>query len=528
MSLCPRPAPASASASARDDRGAAMVTALMLVMVVGTLSILVLGTLVSQVLPVSLTQKTTRTIFAAEAGTQVALGALRTTPPKTVNGLAYGNPARLPCTLSGSVGGSASTLMYSVSVEYFTADPSGLTKDERATSPTRLPCVAGGGVSTAPAFAVISSKGLAAGVPGLATTAGDRTLETQYAFQLTNENVPGGVFRTSDLLLCLTADHVEPGSPVRYGNQCNGRTEVNAWIHAEGSGLVLASTAAFNEPLCLQGPEVDGGEVRLANCAEAARQKFSYRNYFRYEQQADGETGGGCLWAGVRDPSVLAGRTVHVSVDACAREKDGSSKATRPYWSWNPEPAVGAGSASSPDSLQFINYAEFGRCLEVKNEYLDADKMGIGPCKQRFSEDGDIWLRWNQMWTTTRVASDTAAIRLEVSKPYLWSWERAPQHRCLTTPQIGASVYPTLDACTSEQRQHWTYVTKTSDYATSYLLVDTYGRCLGGGEAERTDESTLTGAEVAPCDGSLRQKWNAPPNITPSGQSNTHESTNPN
>ena len=44
-------------------------------------------------------------------------------------------------------------------------------------------------------------------------------------------------------------------------------------------------------------------------------------------------------------------------------------------------------------------------------------------------------------------------------------------------------------------------------YATSYTIVDTYGRCLSNGPFSGSYSSVITNT----CDGSDGQKWNAPP-----------------
>lgn len=379
-----------------------MITALMLIMVVATLSILVLGTLVSQVRPASLVQKTTRTIFAAETGTQVALGELRTTlaAPDT-NSDIYGDPTRLPCSLSGAVDGDSSQLRYAVTVQYFTVDPSRLTTEERSQQKQQCGVNAGRGVAVVPAYAVITSQGLAAGVPGLATTSGDRTLETQYAFRRTNKNVPGGLFRTSDLAYCLTANSATAESEVTYRAAC-ARSDLNSWVHTETSTIALASTVRAGAPLCLQGPAASDTVhlVKLAPCAVVGRQLFSYKGYFQYRGQTDdnGGVGAGCLWAGVKE-SALKGAKLHSSSGGCV---GGSNESlARRWWSWNPEPAVGAGSASLATSKQFINYQEFGRCFEVTQENLSADRMGIGPCKQELPGNSN---RWNQVWAHSEPA----------------------------------------------------------------------------------------------------------------------------
>ena len=508
------------------DRGAAMLTALMLVLVVGTLSLLVLGTLVSQVRPIAFAQKAGRTVFAAEAGQQVALGELRTSVAGSGSLSGYGDPAQLPCSLEGAVGAPEDQLTYVVTVQYFAEDPSG--KNAAWREVAALDCLTTSrGVGSVPAFAIISSQGRAAGVPGLATTTGNRWLETQYAFQRTNENIPGGLFRTSDLAFCLEAESAEEDSEVFYRSDC-APTDLNLWVHDDNSYIVLASSITEGGPsLCLQGPAAGADPadslVRLAPCDVVGRQLFSYKGYFQYQGQNDDNTGlgTGCLWAGVKH-SALEGQALHSSSAGCVG--GGNESAARTWWSWNPEPAVGAGSASLASSKQFISYEEFGRCLEVTQENLWAANMGIGPCKQSVPGNGN---RWNQVWEhdePTAGASSVPTI-LKVARGTA-AWEI----KCLTTPAETAPqpAFPKLEDCDPAlATQTFLRTTQTSDYATSYQILDTYGRCLGGGPTYTPDDSVLTSVVVEPCTGALDQKWNAPPNTTPPGQSNTSEGVQP-
>lgn len=104
------------------------------------------------------------------------------------------------------------------------------------------------------------------------------------------------------------------------------------------------------------------------------------------------------------------------------------------------------------------------------------------------------------------------------------------QTRCLQTPAANAAspVYPRLQTCVAGQaNQIFVRTTQTSDYVTSYLIVDVHGRCLGRGPEYTPDNSPLTSVVVEACSGALSQKWNAPPNVTASGQTNTGEVRTP-
>jgi hypothetical protein len=69
--------------------------------------------------------------------------------------------------------------------------------------------------------------------------------------------------------------------------------------------------------------------------------------------------------------------------------------------------------------------------------------------------------------------------------------------------------------CSGSAQQNWTRVYNSGTYASSYLFVDTSGRCLA---VDPTDlySGLYSKVTVATCNGSDAQKWNAPPTYTDS------------
>ncbi|MCY7287228.1 MAG: hypothetical protein LH624_03000, partial [Cryobacterium sp.] len=82
--------------------------------------------------------------------------------------------------------------------------------------------------------------------------------------------------------------------------------------------------------------------------------------------------------------------------------------------------------------------------------------------------------------------------------------------RCLQVPDLGAGngdlVFRT---CDSSAKQKWTRTKDTGDYASSYLMIDTFGRCMFADPSDPFN-TYYSKIRVTACDGSLRQKWNAP------------------
>src|SRR5205085_10637476 len=115
--------------------------ALRTILLVLSISIAVAGVTLSQVKPTQLNRKTVSTQNAAEAGFDVALNRIRnaasgTTTDSAGNTVPAGSRAALPCgPITGSVtGGAASDTSYSVTLGYYTNDPSTMTASQLVTN----------------------------------------------------------------------------------------------------------------------------------------------------------------------------------------------------------------------------------------------------------------------------------------------------------------------------------------------------------------------------------------------------------
>jgi len=94
-----------------------------------------------------------------------------------------------------------------------------------------------------------------------------------------------------------------------------------------------------------------------------------------------------------------------------------------------------------------------------------------------------------------------------------------PSNRfCLVTPlDTVTSVYVKFAACDNSVVQDWDRVQDSGNYDTSYLFIDKYGRCLTANpNPADLYANAFSKMTVASCNGTLAQKWNAPPGTTTS------------
>ena len=83
-----------------------------------------------------------------------------------------------------------------------------------------------------------------------------------------------------------------------------------------------------------------------------------------------------------------------------------------------------------------------------------------------------------------------------------------------------------LTVCdTANPRHTWSVNRATGVYATAYTVVDGYGRCMSLGAPGATSGALAEWSTIVAetCDGSTRQKWNAPAWIGLSNIANTRE-----
>ncbi|HVA60083.1 MAG TPA: hypothetical protein VNG13_06050 [Mycobacteriales bacterium] len=555
----------------RDDTGSIMLVFFVLLVAVA-LSTIVLAVVLNQALATRLDGKRVHTLHAAEAGLDVALGQIRA----ATTGGGSGVLSELPCgPLSGAVD-AAGSASYQVTVTYYGEDPSGQSPSWLASN--QIPCSPGAGPAAVAGYARIVSAGSSAAASGFSPATGNRTLQTVYVFQTTNANIPGGeiaIYNDGNpgyQPLCFDAGSADPAPGALLQVQpCSTSSPPAAsqvFAYQSDLSIVLSSTESLTQPMCLDGPysggsHTSGEDVVFQPCTGVEvggtvtpEQQFAYNDVGGYQTATDysnrsnANVDNFCLMLQSYDtPSsnvVLATGSrsnPRQSFDACGGPFNGST-------TWNPATSVGAGDAdTSPGTLsstpqQIVNYAQFGRCIDLTNATVTDNgppsqtTWGNGgffilyPCKQNPNPAN---VRWNQKLAASPSGYTNELVMTDGSgQPY-----------CLISPltSTGAEAtiatmqppYPnstTTGACapgpvsaTSNQQYDWTYTGNTGDYRTSYQLQDANGNCLDIGPQQTPPGSTAPWSTlvVDPCTSSLNEKWQAPPNLIPSQLVNTQE-----
>lgn len=462
------------------------------------LSLVVLSAILSQAVPAYTAQKNTRTVYAAQAGLQSVLAIIRSAEaPVDSAGHIFGAPGKLPCSLAGQVAADGTGATYAVTVEYFTVDPTNLTVAQRASND--LVCSATNGVSSAtvPKYAYVVSKGQDVAIPGNANAAaGNRTLSAIYAFKITNVNVAGGLIFTGSTY-CLEAVTATDGSMVEFTTKAScTKTPLQLWSYTVDYQLKLASSGTPG--LCITGPAAAGGgtqDALLKPCkaptdSERWNQLWSWTGNYTWQGQNSSNT----------DQSNYHLSPGTISSTSFLKVREGRSG------TFTPSLEIGAGAASYA-THQLVNYREFGRCADVTNGAIGYSYMISYPCKQDPTGTGAN-LDWNHKWYYTEpvLPATTSAVQT------IHVFDGSGNKKCLTAPASG-SVELTFANCISSVRQEWTRTKDTGNYAGSYLIIN-QGKCLFADSSAVHTDGTSSRLRVTTCNGSLAQKWNAPPTAT--------------
>jgi len=120
-------------------------------------------------------------------------------------------------------------------------------------------------------------------------------------------------------------------------------------------------------------------------------------------------------------------------------------------------------------------------------------------------------LAWNHKWyynepTNTQGSLGPQQITVNNGTTY-----------CLTS-QNSDKGFVTFKSCSgSDLGQKWTRYAQMDTYDQSWVFKDGYGRCLDLGpwyHLGLSDQESWSTLVTNPCDSSLGQKWNAPPNLS--------------
>ena len=498
-----------------DDRGS--MPMLLMVMIVG----MVLGALL---VPMIITQdRTTRfdttrvqALGAAQAGLDSAVGQIRA----AVDDEGIGNSAALPCgPISGAVNGVGAAA-YTVSIEYFTADPT-----TNPATPT-MTCSAGHGTydgSTGvltPSYARLTSTGTDGPAVNGATTG--RTLVSTYVFKTSNTNISGGVIRifpsdSSTTEFCMDAGSATPAvSTIVTLDVCsNTMPPIAQQVFAYRTDLTLqllsSITATVPNGLCLDTakPATAGNTIVLNACTALGSptysQQWSFNDNGAFQAALSTTRTSGTL-ASVCMNVASQVVTQQVNLATCA---GGTSN---PAQAFIPAPSVGAGAAAAP---QLVNYQQFGRCLDVTNQQVSSDHLIAYPCKQNPNAGA---VAWNQKFASN-VSPGT------VGQLYTTT---GGTNYCLTSPNtIGGWVVvkPCTTTGADAPKQKWIAYDgdHSLSYSKEYTVTDSSSTPLCLGLTPGSTPTTWYTIDVESCDGSTEQKWNADPNLSVSTMRNTLE-----
>lgn len=486
-----------------EDTGIAMFFVLTCMVVTSVLTVGLLGVLLGELGPTAYERKSERTIAGSQAGLQAGVAAVKQAWTTTSGSTRNGDITKLPCydanhPLVGQVGGldaAQDPVSYQVQISYYTVNPSGQSDSWRTAN--AIQCSGHTGTNRIPVYALVQSLG-SASVAAVPTGWGDRSSEMVYLLNRTDQAVLGGPIH-SDLIatntknLCWQAASYPPavGTTIRLAT-CVPGSDAQTWSYRADYSIVLSATesTATSPPsggLCIAstGGGTNVTAISLQTCVSGTwRQLWAYDDSGEFQGVNSTKTAlsNKCL---TTNNAWAVGTTLTVA------------DCNYPVDNWTPDTTVGAGAAGAL-TQQLINYAEYGRCLDVTEWNLNATWLIDYPCKQ----DPTSSVGWNQRWiwdgpSTQELQSNTS------SGLY-----------CLTTSTT-LSAYVVVRPCSSTRvDQRWTMLGDTGNRSTSYTIVDRYGHCLSlgppgtGGDPMSMIWSTII---IDTCDGSYKQKWNAPP-----------------
>jgi Tfp pilus assembly protein PilX len=589
------------------EGGFAMIFTIFLILMITVTSVAVADLMLSQVKPTGLAKKEIRTVDAASAGMQVALGQLRNTMTS-----GYGDLTLLPCSDPADQGGvtiytgspaqaitvpgdtingtvltmtnSADTEAYKTVVTYFATDPTSHENDASTSWWTNnaIGCKAGV-VKSTPSYAFLQSFGSAAGVTGLSTTEGDRALHAVYQFRTTTSFTVGGRISeynaANQFSLCLDAGSNPTIGTVPTMQPCQALgTPSQTWQYRNDLSVFYGGNTMLN--LCIQmvggtangsGSSLyyTGGTPTLETCsgtgtgatypyspATQQLQEWGFNDNGHLSAPIGGGdveegSGGACLEPSGATSTTPAATGASLVISSCDTATTGDT-------AWDPDPQVGAGSAlvyytgasgqtsplgvpASSATSQYVNFSEFGRCLDVTGQNPNADHLIDYPCKQAPSF---CKLTWNQVWTFTTSGSYGTASDNNNYGEFISDYgsgrhacDAVGTNYCLTAPTTGASTnYITITPCgtTPTSYQLWDATGLQQTYAASYLLVNkATGMCMAADPSIQPTfgSSTIVATSCAgtgvPSSASTKDslllKWNAPPNIATAGLNNIQE-----
>lgn len=540
--------------SSRDEQGSILLVLLVLVFI-SIVAVTVMESAFGQ-LDLSSTS-TTRddTLQAALSGVQAAVSDIRASSSG-----GYVDPTSLPCSITSGATNTSGSPTYSASIQYYAETVSG--------TYSAITCVTGQGPQVTAggsylAEAVISSCSPADDCPASGTpaqTALWRRVVSTYKFETTNANVPGGVIYSYQDQECLLAQLASPGNPsagvtLDVTNSCSSGNPSYSLEQFQYTSTWNLAIVIENSLYCIQDPEdlsaPAASPVNLVACASNSTtpaEQWGVNDLAGIEGVAtsgspSGQPNNWCLENPLGSVSIPAGTTESAAaiVTSCSNQTGFS-----PNLSWQMSPSVGAGgAATSSGSLtgateQMVNYEQFGLCMDVTNQDVNYGNLIDYDCKQ-FPDTSDYPV-WNQRWCFDDLGTSNGnPVGLLYTPDGQTSCTNPSNPYCVQSPGSTAAqsstAWVTVVSCTLNKSESyypsdllWTAWGSNGGTLNNYTWTDYNGNCM---EANPNDTVNPGGStywstiQVATCDGSYQQKWNAPATLGASQVSNTHEGTGP-
>ncbi|MEU8239662.1 hypothetical protein AB0C07_15575 [Actinoplanes missouriensis] len=479
----------------REDRGSLPVAVLITVLAL-SISGLLSSALLSQVRDVRRVADRGLSLGAAEAGLQVALGYIRA----AVDADGKGRPSALPCgTLQGTVSPSAGNA-YRVEVVYLNA--------------------AGGRLSCPPAYAPATAKlrswevtdGTAGGTARTSTVT-PRVLEATYPFRVPTAQVPMGLihnYPSGALCMDSRTDQPAAGDEV-WMTPCDPQRP-HRQMFAYVKSMALAHPRPAQSPggdMCLDATRPASGKpvvVTFQPCVVPLDDTTTQSP----PRQLWTLHAGHASFAGTDDATSLNGWCVNLENPAAKQSRlvygpctSGQYNATS---TMQPEPSVGAGAAGE-STQQLVNYQQFGRCLDVTEGNVNYGYLIAWPCT---ANPVAANVSWNQRFSLPAIGDKTIGGTGRITT----TSTKDKLTYCLRSPRSAATGrYVTMVVCSTSIAAEvtWTRYVAHTDATKAYTIVDAAGLCLQPSETELYTRlgDRIGRITVAPCDGSLLQKWNA-------------------
>jgi hypothetical protein len=473
---------------------------------------------------------------AASSGLQAGIAVLR----GSTDAAGLGDRGRLPCTSGltttfrtgtatantpGSVVTADAALVpgsyrFEAHLAYYLLDPTDRPPSWLQANVLSCP------LTVTPRFAYLQSYGTGANVAGSGGSTGTRGNRAQtavYRFSGQMTNIPGGRLRQFAKDICIDAgSNPRIGTPLTY-EACavRGTKPSQLWEYREDLTLLYAGNTAIN--LCIQGTSSVAPTLRRCTGVGtgttfpyASTQQLSQMWAFNDQGHFAVPYADGSVPTSVGEGHCLQPKNPSVGADVQVTPCQGDSTS---FYSFDPDPETGAGKAGGnttglpgAPTNQYVNFGEFGRCLDITAQDVTIPYLIAYPCKQAPSSST---LTWNQVWRWTVVSGNRGRMHVNVGS--------AGTAYCLTAPATGSLVI-TTPCSTSRPDQEWTatggatggvggpYTLLSATRAQCLSVTRTLGLAYGSGKIV-----------VEPCDGRPVQRWNAPPSGTPAGLSDVAE-----